>query len=100
MCRARDWIALWVGGLRPPPPVAAPLASSLRAPSRGDPPLNVRAAYASASPDAAPAPPWPADRFAAAALRQPPPPRACCRARGAVRPEARPLVRPERLKPP
>src|SRR3954463_8852080 len=28
------------GGCRPPPPVAAPLASSLRAPSRGDPPLN------------------------------------------------------------
>jgi len=27
------------GGLRPPPPVAAPLASSLRAPSRGRPPL-------------------------------------------------------------
>src|SRR4051794_29626137 len=28
------------GGCRPPPPVAAPLASSLRASSRGDPPLR------------------------------------------------------------
>ena len=30
------------GGCRPPPPVAAPLASSLHAPSRGDPPLRGR----------------------------------------------------------
>src|SRR6185437_11874719 len=28
------------GACGPPPPVAAPLASSLRAPSRGDPPLK------------------------------------------------------------
>src|SRR5437773_5197106 len=28
------------GAARPPPPVAAALASSLRAPSRGDPPLD------------------------------------------------------------
>ena len=31
------------GACGPPPPVAAPLASSLRAPSRGDPPLKDRA---------------------------------------------------------
>src|SRR5947207_6220067 len=30
------------GACGPPPPVAAPLASSLRAPSRGDPPLKFR----------------------------------------------------------
>ena len=32
------------GGCRPPPPVAAPVASSLRAPSRGDPPRCVLSA--------------------------------------------------------
>jgi hypothetical protein len=29
------------GGCAPPPPVVAPLASSLRTPSRGDPPLKL-----------------------------------------------------------
>ena len=33
------------GACGPPPPVAAALASSLRAPSRGDPPLRGRGAY-------------------------------------------------------
>src|SRR6185312_2487788 len=36
------------GSLRPPPPVAAPLAGSLRAPSRGDPPLRGCAALSTA----------------------------------------------------
>src|SRR6185436_10777906 len=42
MCRPRSMQRIRVGGAcGPPPPVAAPLAGSLRAPSRGDPPLNV-----------------------------------------------------------
>src|SRR5690349_13311176 len=46
-CAERVWVGeierVRVGGAcGPPPPVAAPLASSLRAPSRGDPPLKDR----------------------------------------------------------
>src|SRR5712664_1402030 len=40
-CTGRGAHDVRVGGAcGPPPPVAAPLASSLRAPSRGDPPLH------------------------------------------------------------
>src|SRR6266550_4419528 len=51
----------------PPPPVAAALASSLRAPSRGDPPIKNRAGrYADTELCAATIPAWPPGRALAA----------------------------------
>src|SRR5690349_8821112 len=42
MCALVSSTCFGSGALRPPPPVVAALASSLRTPSRGDPPLRGR----------------------------------------------------------